>query len=117
MNESFNKLLADKVLQLIILSSVGTTCIAVVLLFIFYSKLPPFLPIYNQQPWGETQLGRKEDIFFPITITIGVCIANALFASRVYTKMPLVARMLCVTSLFVSFFTLLFVIRTLLTVT
>lgn len=81
-------------------------------IMIFYPRLPPLFPLFNQMPWGETRLGVKEQIFIPLFIASVIIVGNFLFASFVYEKIPLISRILSVTTLLVSFFTFLFILRT-----
>lgn len=87
-------------------------CIATLMSGFFYSKLPPFMPLFNQMSWGVARLGTKEELFIPVFIGFLTLIINAILAAFIYTKMPLISRMLCITSLLISLFVLLFTIRT-----
>ncbi|MBI2075020.1 MAG: hypothetical protein HYT83_04260 [Candidatus Levybacteria bacterium] len=113
MNESFKKLLSDKILTWILLTTIIIIFITLIPVTIFYAYLPPFIPIFNQLPWGIDQLGNKLEIFIPIILSITVLIANMFFAVNIYKKVPLLSRMLSVTSLLIAFLVLLFIIRTL----
>lgn len=76
-----------------------------------YTKLPPLVPLYNQLPWGESRLGMKIEIFIPIGIASFIFITNLFLSSYLYKKMPLISRILCLTSLLITFFALTIVIR------
>jgi len=80
--------------------------------FINYSNLPPYLPIYNQMPWGEERLGTKDQLLIPLIIATVIFLTNFLISYLIYIRMPLVSRMLCITTLLICFFTLLFSFRT-----
>lgn len=90
--------------------------IAINLIFILlsYSNLPPFIPIFNQMPWGEKRLGVKWQIFLPLFITFIIFLTNLFLSSFLYKKMPLISRILSFTSLLICFFALLFSARTIL---
>lgn len=82
------------------------------IILITYPHLPPFIPLYNQLPWGEERLGKKIEFFtFPVMMG-GVLLMNAIFAIYVYEKTPLLSRLFAVTSFLAGIFGLLFVIRT-----
>lgn len=77
-----------------------------------YKGFPPFMPIFNQLPWGMPRLAPPLGIFFPSLISFFVLVLNIFLSSFIYKKTPLVSRMLAVTSLLIALLTLLFVIRT-----
>ena len=79
----------------------------------FYFSLPPFIPIFNQMPWGETRLGTKIEIFIPLAITLVFFILNFFLLSYLYNKIPLVSRILSVTTLLISILSIIFTVRTL----
>lgn len=95
-----------------------TTCVLLLLFAVFvgftYQNLPPFIPLYNQMPWGEARLGLQPFIFLPLGITVSIFMVNTLFSSILYLKVPLLSRLLAVTTLLLSFIALLFIIRTIL---
>ena len=77
-----------------------------------YKGLPPFMPIFNQLPWGPPRLSPPWGIFLPSIISFFILIINVIFSSFLYKKTPLISRMLAVTSLLIATLTLLYVIRT-----
>jgi hypothetical protein len=78
----------------------------------FYRNLPPFLPVFNQLPWGQPRLAPPLGIFIPSIISLIILIANIMLSSFLYKKTPLVSRLLAIISLIISVLTLLFVFRT-----
>lgn len=107
-----NYLRSDKILFygciisfLLFLASIG-------IILISFAHLPPFIPVWNQLPWGDARLGAKTEIFTAPGVTGGVLFLNALIALLVYPKTPLLSRMLITTSLLNAFFGFLFIIRT-----
>lgn len=111
MNASIKYILSDKIILLGFSSSVVLLVLQLLLIILLYHAFPPFVPIFNQMPWGVERLGSKEQLFTPFLIGIIVFIGNIFFSSYIYQKMPLVARILCVTTLLISLFALLFFVR------
>ena len=112
MNQFFSYFKTDKVL----VSGYSLSCIfliaTTVSIIIAFAHLPPFIPLFNQMQWGEMRLGSKEQISIPLLTAFSIYILNFFFSIALYKQMPLVSRILCITSLLVCLFTLLFVIRT-----
>jgi hypothetical protein len=79
---------------------------------IYYRNLPPFIPLFNQAPWGEQRLIEGIGIFLPILIGTTIAIVNLILSSVFYRKNPLVPRILTLTSFLIAILTLLFIIRT-----
>lgn len=77
-----------------------------------YNKLPPLVPVFNQLPWGVQRLGERNMIFLPLVINISMFFINLVFSKFAYDKMPLVVRMLSVTSLFLGLTVIIFIFRT-----
>ena len=91
----------------------GVFIIASVIFILFsYGDLPPFIPIFNQLPWGERRLGPTLTIFIPVLVAILILVINVFTSTLIYKKTPLVARMLIATSLLASIITCLFIIKT-----
>lgn len=114
MNESFSKFFQDKIIFFGFTSTIFFIFITFTIFLLFLRVLPPYLPIYNQMPWGEQRLGTKIEIAVPIIIVLVLGLSNLFFSKSIYEKMPLVARILAITSLSISFLALFFVVRTIL---
>lgn len=84
----------------------------VVYILIFYSQLPPFVPVFNQLPWGEQRLGNTITIFIPVLVALSILVLNIFTASFSYKKAPLVSRMLAAISLLSAVLMFLFIIKT-----
>lgn len=112
MKEFFSNITQDRTMTMAY--SLNGFFVIAVLVFIFfsYSSLPPFVPIFNQLPWGEQRLGITITIFVPILVALSILIMNLLISAATYNKSPLVARMLAGISLLTSILTFLFVIKT-----
>jgi hypothetical protein len=111
MNTTFKYIRSDKIL---FLAGIGALCfiiLTVIIIVLLYQKLPPFIPLFNQMPWGVARLGTKDQLFIPVVISFIILIINTSLAAIMYEKTPLISRILCITSLLVAFFIFLFIIR------
>jgi hypothetical protein len=79
----------------------------------FFRNLPPLVPIFNQLAWGTSRIGGKIEILIPFGIAISILLINIFSTARFYIKVPLLARILSLTTLLISFLALLFLLRTL----
>ncbi|OGH19607.1 MAG: hypothetical protein A3D74_04040 [Candidatus Levybacteria bacterium RIFCSPHIGHO2_02_FULL_37_13] len=102
----------DKITRLGFASSFGIVLASVVFVLFYFNSLPSFIPIFNQLPWGEHRLGATNTIFLPILIAFLILLFNLFLSLVIHKRIPLVSRMLAITSLSVSFLVLFFVIRT-----
>ncbi|MFH1832732.1 MAG: hypothetical protein ABH816_01005 [Candidatus Levyibacteriota bacterium] len=112
MNALFENIKSDKILFWGFLIAVFLLLLNLVFILFSYSSLPPFLPIFNQMPWGEKRLGVKLQIFLPLAITFCIFVLNLFLSSSLYKKMPLLSRILALTTFLICFFSLLFSART-----
>lgn len=112
MSVFFKQLFADKIVWWGLLGSISLLLLCVLYILFIYPNLPPYLPLYNQMPWGEEKLGTKPEIFLPIGIGMAFLILNAFFSMLFYSKMPLVSRMLSIASLFITITIMIFLVRT-----
>lgn len=112
MKEFFKDIRSDKTITLAYLIN-GLFIIAIIIFILFfYSGLPPFIPIFNQLPWGEQRLGTTIAIFIPVLVALLILIINVLTSAIAYKRIPLVARMLAAISLLIGILTCLFVVKT-----
>ena len=111
MRGSIKNIWADRITRIASITSVVLIIITVGYIIFVYQNLPPFLPLFNQLGWGEPRLADKPFIFLLPAFSLLVLIGNTAFASFLYTAMPLVSRMLMITSLLVSALTLIFIFR------
>jgi hypothetical protein len=89
----------------------------VVYILVNYSNLPPFIPIFNQLPWGNERLTSALGIFIPTIIFGFIFLFNIVFTSIVYSKSPLIARMVAAVTLILAVMNFLFVIKVLMQIT
>jgi hypothetical protein len=81
-------------------------------ILVSFRNLPPFLPIFNQMPWGEARIAETIWIFLIPALSLLIFAFNFLYSGITYQKIPLIPRILVVTSFIVSILALLFVVRT-----
>lgn len=112
MKKPFDTILKDKITQKSYLITFVIIFGAFFYSLFYYFKLPPFIPLYNQLPWGEKRLGSDIEIFIPSGIALFIFLFNFVFSSIIYKKAPLLSRMLSVTSLLFAILIFLFLIRT-----
>lgn len=112
MNAFFKDLFVDKVIAGSFLCALFFSTVTALAVGITFTKLPPFIPLFNQMPWGEARLGTREQIFFPFAIALFILGVNIILIKVLYGNMPLLSRILSITSLLIVFFAFLFTIRT-----
>lgn len=111
MNILFKHIRSDKILFIACLATLFLLFVTILISIILYQYLPPFIPLFNQMPWGVARLGAKDQIFIPIFIGFITLLCNGFFISMIYEQNPLIARMLGMTALLTSLFIFLFTIR------
>ncbi len=112
MRKYFKYLKEDRlILRLYIFASVLIILTIAYLLF-SYNKLPPLLPVFNQLPWGEKRLSITPGIFIPSIIVFIIWVFNIFASALIYSRSPLISRMLAITSFLTALLTLLFIART-----
>jgi hypothetical protein len=104
---------ADKIIRWGMTFSLLLLFFEVVILGIFYLKLPPVVPLFNQLPWGATRLGPTYEILLPFVMTSVFFIFNYFLLIKLYTNMPLVSRIVGVTTLLATSLSFIFIVRTL----
>lgn len=109
--KGFNILFSDRIVKRSVTGAAAFIFVSLVYVAFFYRNLPPLIPVFNQLSWGTERLGERFTIFFPIGISIGILLGNMLFSQLLYEKMPLVVRMISITTFFICFITFIFVVR------
>lgn len=112
MKKYFNYLIEDKLLQRLFIISFVLLILTIIYVIVNYSKLPPLLPVFNQLPWGEERLSATPGIFIPGVITFVIFIFNLAASILLYSKFPLLSRLLAITCFITTLLTFLFVLRT-----
>ncbi len=116
MKGSFSQFKLDKLTFRGFILSFVLAFITVTFILVNYNTLPPFVPIFNQLPWGDQRLTSTPGIFIPIAIFAAIFILNLIFSFLVYSKSPLIARIFSATTLLVAIMNFLFITRTILVV-
>lgn len=112
MKDFFKDIAQDKTITLVYFMN-GFFIIATIVYILFsYGKLPPFIPIFNQLPWGEQRLGDQIAIFIPVMASLLIFAINISVSASTYKKIPLLSRMLAAISLLTGTLTFLFVVKT-----
>src|SRR5437870_9181378 len=111
MKKIFKKINADKIIRLGTYISLAFLTFHLLYVAIAFSFLPPFLPLFNQMPWGGERLGVKIAIFIPFVIGLSFFLLNLVLALRLYEKMPLVSRILSITGVIINILFMIFIIR------
>ncbi|MCL6096778.1 MAG: hypothetical protein M1444_03835 [Patescibacteria group bacterium] len=112
MKEFFKDVTTDKLTFRVFIATLIFTLLPLPYIVFFYRNLPPYLPVFNQLPWGQPRIAPPFGVFIPSLISLGILISNLVLSSVLYKKTPLVSRMLAVVSFIISILTLLFVFRT-----
>ncbi len=112
MREAFNTLKRDRIVKRSYLVSCFLLAITFFYTIFLYGRFPPFIPVFNQLPWGMERLGGKVTLFLPIILTGGIILINIIFSQYAYKHMPLIVRMVSITTLFVTLALSIFIIRT-----
>jgi hypothetical protein len=105
---------ADKLALRGFIISILLTLLTILYIAINYQNLPPLIPVFNQLPWGNSRLVPLNGIFIPVVIFTVIFIFNVLFTSIVYSKNPLIARIVAAVTLILAMMNLLFIVRTIL---
>jgi hypothetical protein len=113
MKKIFKQAFADKIVRWTLIMGAIVLLAQTVYVGIFYLSLPPFLPIFNQMPWGSDRLGSRSEIFLPLVIAIAFFMLNSYLLARLYEKTPLVSRILSVTTLLITVLALIYFFQTL----
>lgn len=112
MKELFKNIGNDKVLFGSFSLTLTLIFISLSYIIVLYNKLPPYIPLFNQLPWGYERLGITIMVFLPITAVAAIAIGNIILSSIIYKKTQIVSRMLATTSLLIAFLSFLFIVRT-----
>jgi len=112
MKELFKNISLDKTARVGFLSAIVLSFITIIFISLFYGKLPPFIPIFNQLPWGEPRIGITITIFIPVLFDILIIAGNLFLANFIYKKIPLVSRIIATTSAILAILIFLFTVKT-----
>lgn len=112
MKRKISQIFSDKIIKFSGLLTVALLLVLTIVTIYYFFKLPPFIPLFNQLPWGLERLTDKLGIFLPLATSVSFFIINLIVGAATYEKMPLVSRILSITSLLISLLTFIFIART-----
>ena len=111
MKDFFKDIKGDKTITSAFFINIFFMFATITYILISYGKLPPFIPTFNQLPWGEQRLGNTSAIFIPVGVSLLIFAINIFTGALVYKKIPLISRMLAAISLLAGILTFLFSIK------
>lgn len=85
--------------------------VQIALIFFRYTDLPPQVPLYYSQPWGEAQLATVSYLFLLPIASFIVLVLNNFLAIFYLKSLQLLSRLLVVTSLVFSIFATLSILQ------
>lgn len=112
MKEFFREIKSDKTIVFAFFINIFFLIITAIYILFSYGKLPPYVPVFNQLPWGEPRLGSQITIFIPVAAALLIFVINIFLSASIYKKIPLISRMLATISLLAGTLTFLFIIKT-----
>lgn len=116
MKNFFSNIQSDRLTFNGFIISVIFTLVTILYILLNYKSLPPFIPIFNQLPWGDQRLVSTPGIFIPVIIFACLFVFNIIFTSVVYSKNPLIARIVASVTLLLAIINFLFIGRTILSI-
>lgn len=116
MNAFFEDLKEDKLLERGFLLNFFVILICFFYILLYFGNLPPFIPLFNQMPWGDQRIVKTVWIFMMPILAFLIFAINLTLSSISYKKNPLISRLFSITSFLVSVLILIFIIRTVHTV-
>lgn len=117
MKDLFKDIKEDKTIVSAYVANAFFIILTTLYILFFYRKLPPFIPVFNQLPWGEQRLGSQISIFIPIMASMLILAINIFISASIHKKIPLISRMLAAISLLAGILTFLFSIKTIALIT
>jgi len=114
MKKLFNHIKEDRLLFSSFLFSAILLFLSTILIGIFYTHLPPFLPLFNSLPWGYARIGIKLAFFLPILIGWIIVVINSILCSVIYERIVLLSRFVGATTAAACMTILIFTIQILL---
>ncbi|SRR6266403_6251073 len=113
MKELFKYAKTDKIIKLSLQASGALLVSEIIYTLVVYLSLPPLVPLFNQLPWGEERLGQRFEIFFPSMVSFVFLLVNLILLNKLYERLPLISRILSITTLLICVLSFIFTIQTL----
>ena len=115
MRKFFNDIKKDRIIMGVSALSFVILILATFFILFSYNNIPPFIPIFNQLPWGNERLTQSYGIFIPVILYVFVFVFNIIFSSLLYNKgNPLLARIIASVNLLLSVMNFIFIFKTIL---
>lgn len=111
MKKLIRTITADRITRTATIASLVILLVILGYTLLIYRSLPPYIPLFNQLGWGDPRLAEKYLIFLPLLLAVIVMSVNTVITYLLYETMPLVSRVITITSLLISTLTLIFIIR------
>ena len=112
MNIRFANIFKDTMLFWIFLTTGLLIVVTFLSIVLTYASYPPFIPLYNQRPWGQARLGSQEAMFLPLGIAFVFFCINFFMAVKTHKNIVLLSRILLFTSFLIALLAFLFTVRT-----
>jgi len=116
MKDFINNIKADKLTFRGFIISFFIGIFTLLIILILYRNFPPFIPIFNQLPWGEQRLTETVGIFIPLAVYAFIFVLNLSFTSLIYSKNPLIARIVAAVTLILAIMNFVFIVKIIFTV-
>ncbi len=115
MKKIIEPLIKDKATLYLVITSILILIVTLIISVFFYFRLPPYIPIFNQLPWGDERLTPTIGIFIPVAVLTFVLMFNIFFSTFLYKKNnPLLGRIISSISLLISIMNFIFIVHTIL---
>lgn len=111
MKNLFKHIQKDSVLSWTFWLTMTLIFLMVALIGIFYANLPPFLPLFNQMPWGYGRLAHQYELFLIPGGVLIISLVNTILGIKIGEKVPLLARFLFLTMVGLALFSCIFLLR------
>lgn len=100
--DKINLFRKEKIIKITSQISLGLLLLALVLLAVFWQKLPPEIPLFYSLPWGEEQLGSPGFLLILFFAGFFLGIINFILGLIFFEKHPLAAKILAFVTTSVS---------------
>jgi len=108
---SFSKIWLHKKTARYIRTTFLLILLQVAVIIIFFSRLPPEIPLFFSRPWGEAQLASPLFLLILPLISFTILLVNSLFATLIISTNEFLASTLTFGSAIFSFFNLIAILK------
>jgi hypothetical protein len=99
---SWNTLSGNRIIRYAAYTSIACWIISMIVIFVFWGKLPPQVPLWYSRPWGLERLAHPGWLFLLFGSGILFTIINIIITAHVLMEHLVFSQLLFLTSLFVS---------------